>query len=207
MRRPLRSAEGPGQRRLAYVLTPALAALALAVALLAGPMLAASPAAAAAIGGSFALVDQDGRAVTDAQFRGKWLLVFFGYTHCPDVCPTALNTMAEALDALAPAKRDKVQPIFITVDPERDTPAIMKDYVGAFEGANIVGLTGTPTQVSAAEAAYQVHAERHDSEDGDYTMDHSSMIHIMDPDGHFVAMIYSMMKPERIAERLAQLVP
>jgi len=199
------------RRFLAHALTPALAILALATALPAGAALAAGPAAsteaAAAIGGSFTLVDQDGRAVTDAEFRGKWLLVLFGYTHCPDVCPTALNTMAEALDALAPAKRDKVQPIFITVDPERDTPAVMKDYVGAFEGANIVGLTGTPAQVGAAEAAYKVHAERHDSEGGDYTMDHSSMIHIMDPDGRFVAMIYSMMKPGRFAERLAQLVP
>jgi protein SCO1/2 len=161
---------------------------------------------APAIGGTFTLVDQDQRTVTDAQFRGKWLLVYFGYTHCPDACPTTLNAIAEALDQLDPAKRDKVQPLFITVDPERDTPAVMKDYVGAFEGANIIGLTGTAQQVSAAEAAYQVHAQRRDGEDGDYTMDHTSMIDIMDPDGRFVAMVYSMVRPERIAERLAKLV-
>jgi protein SCO1 len=197
-------------RRLTHALNSALAGLAL-VGVLAGPTLGASPQpskdAAAETGRKFTLVDQNGRTVTDEQFRGKWLLVFFGYTHCPDVCPTALNTMAETLDALAPARRDKVQPIFITVDPERDTPAVLKDYVGAFEGANIVGLTGTPAQVNAAEAAYQVHAERHDTEDGDYTMDHSSMIHIMDPDGRFVSLIYTMMKPERIAERLTKLMP
>ena len=191
----------------------ALAVLALAAAWLAVPLPApaAGPAAptdeAAETGRKFTLVDQDGRTVTDAEFRGKWLLVYFGYTHCPDACPTALNTIAEALDKIGLAKRDKVQPIFITVDPERDTPAVMKDYVGAFEGADIVGLSGTAAQVSAAEAAYKVHVERHDREDGEYTMDHPSMIHIMDPDGRFVAMVYSMAKPERIAERLAQLVP
>ena len=124
--------------------------------LLAGPLpaLAANPIspkeATTEIGGQFTLVDQEGHTVTDAQFRGKWLLVYFGYTHCPDACPTALNDMAEALDQLDPAKRQKVQAIFITVDPERDTPAVMKDYVGAFEGANIMGLTGTPEQVSVA---------------------------------------------------------
>jgi cytochrome oxidase Cu insertion factor (SCO1/SenC/PrrC family)/copper(I)-binding protein len=159
--------------------------------------------ASAEIGGPFTLVDQDGRTVTDTQFRGKWLLVYFGYTHCPDACPTALNDMAEALSELDPAKRDNVQPIFITVDPERDTPAVMKDYVGAFGEANIIGLSGTQKQVSAAETAYRIHAQRHDRKDGDYTMSHTSAIHIIDPDGRFVGMA----QPERIAERLAQLVP
>jgi protein SCO1 len=157
----------------------------------------------AEIGGPFTLVDQNGRTVSDAQFRGKWLLVYFGYTHSPDACPTALNDMAEALSALEPARRDSDQPIFITVDPERDTPAVMKDYVGAFEDANIIGLSGTLKQVIAAEAAYRIRAQRHDRKDGDYTMSHTSGIHSMDPDGRFVGMS----PPDRIAERLAQLVP
>ena len=182
--------------------------LAVTAASLAGPVpaLAASPTptsqAAAEIGGPFTLVDQDGRTVTDAQFHGKWLLVYFGYTHCPDACPIALTSIDAALSDIDPARRAKVQALFITVDPERDTPAVMKDYVGAFEDANIVGLTGTPKQVGAAEAAYRVNARRHDGKDGDYTMSHASTICIMDPDGRFVARV----PPENIAERLAQLV-
>lgn len=208
MRRHLPHA-GAWQCRVANGPTPAFAILALAVALLASPLpaLAANPIspkeATTEIGGQFTLVDQNGRTVTDAQFRGKWLLVYFGYTHCPDACPTALNDMAEALDQLDPAKRQKVQAIFITVDPGRDTPAVMKDYVGAFEGADIVGLTGTPEQVSVAEAAYRVRARRYDRPDGDYVMSHAATIDIMDPDGRFVTMAY----PNHIGERLAQLVP
>jgi protein SCO1/2 len=158
--------------------------------------------ASADIGGKFALVDQNGRAVDDSQFRGKWLLVYFGYTHCPDACPTALTNIADALDSLGPEKRQKVQTIFITVDPERDTPSVMKDYVGAFEGANIIGLTGTQEQVDVAEAGYRIRARRYDLPSGDYAMSHAATIDIMDPDGHFVAMA----RPERIGERLAQLV-
>jgi protein SCO1 len=200
---------GARQWRRAKGPTPAFVMLALAAALLARPLpaLAAGPVspneATSEIGGPFTLVDQNGRTVTDAKFRGKWLLVYFGYTHCPDACPTALSDIAAALEDLDPAKRDMVQPIFITVDPERDTSAIMKDYVGAFEGANIVGLTGTPDQVSAALASYRVRAQRYDRKDGDYLMSHTSAIHIMDRDGRFVALA----PPERIAERLAQLVP
>jgi cytochrome oxidase Cu insertion factor (SCO1/SenC/PrrC family) len=162
--------------------------------------------AATMIGGPFTLVDQDGRTVTDEQFRGKWLLVYFGYTHCPDSCPMALNNMAEALDQLEPSKREQVQPIFITVDPERDTSAVMKDYVSAFEGANIIGLTGTQEQVTAAEAAYKVHAEKHEQDGKEYTMDHTSMIHVMAPDGRFVAMVLGAAPAERIVGRLAKLV-
>ncbi len=159
--------------------------------------------AAAETGEKFTLVDQDGLTVTDVQFRGKWLLVYFGYTHCPDTCPTTLSTMAEALDQLGPATRRKVQAIFITVDPERDTPAVMKDYVGAFEGADILGLTGTPKQVSVAGEAYQVRARRFGPLDGDYTMSHSSKIHVIDPGGHLVAATY----PEHLAGHLARLLP
>ena len=195
-------------RRRLRALAPAYVILGVAAASLAGPVpaLAAGPTptspAAAEIGGPFMLVDQDGRTVTDAQFRGKWLLVYFGYTHCPDACPIALTNIDAALGDFDPARRAKVQALFITVDPERDTPAVMKDYVGAFEAANVVELTGTLKQVSAAQAAYRVNARRHDGKDGEYTMSHASTICIMDPDGRFVARV----PPENLAERLAQLV-
>ena len=196
-------------RLFAHAPSRAIALLALAGGLLGSslPPLEANPIspreASTEIGGPFTLVDQYGHTVTDAQFRGKWLLVYFGYTHCPDACPTALTNMADALDQIGPSKRQKVQAIFITVDPERDTPAVMKDYVGAFEGADIIGLTGTPEQIGVVEAAYRIHARRYDLPGGDYAMSHAATIDIVDPDGRFVAMAY----PERIGERLAQLIP
>jgi protein SCO1 len=155
------------------------------------------------IGGPFTLIDQDGRLVSDLQFHGRWLLVYFGYTHCPDVCPTALSDMAAALADLDPVRRARIAAVFITVDPQRDTPSVMKEYVGAFEEANILGLSGSPEQVQQAEAAYRVRAKRYDRKDGDYSMSHASAIHIMDPGGQFVTLA----PPEKIAERLAQLVP
>jgi len=160
----------------------------------------------AAIGGPFKLIDQNGQMVTDQDLKGRPFLVFFGFTHCPDVCPTTLFEVSEILRALGP-DADRTRALFITVDPERDTPAVMKDYLGAFEGASIVGLTGTPKQVSAVEAAYHIQAQRREGADGDYTMDHTSMIHIMGPDGRFVSLVYAMAQPERIAQRLKQLVP
>jgi protein SCO1/2 len=188
---------------IAAVSSLPLAAMSSAGSVAAGPQ---ETHAATTIGGSFTLVDGDGRTVTDATYRGKFLLVYFGYTHCPDSCPIALNNMAEALDQLDASQRDRVQPIFVTVDPERDTPAVMKDYVGAFEGADIIGLSGTQEQVREAEAAYRIHAEKHEQDGEDYTMDHTSMIHIMGPDGRFIAMVLGAAPPERIAKRLAQLV-
>ena len=199
---------GVTRRRLAYALTPVFAMVAPAAVSL--PAAAVDPASpnqeAAAIGGPFTLVDQDGRTVTDETYRGKWLLVYFGYTHCPDTCPMALNNIAEALDRLDVEMRAKLQPIFITVDPERDTPAVMKDYVGAFEGAGIVGLSGTQQQVAAIETAYRIHTQRHDDANGEYSVDHTSVIHIMDPAGRFVGLVSDLMPPERLAKRLTQLV-
>ncbi len=160
-------------------------------------------AGATQFGGPFTLVDHHGQTVTDKQFQGKWLLVYFGYTHCPDACPTALSDMAAALGDLDPAKRDKIRALFISVDPERDTPTVLKDYVEAFESANIVGLTGTNEQVSAVEAAYRVRAQRYGGKNGDYTMSHTSTIHIMDPAGHFVTLT----RPEQLSAQLALIVP
>jgi len=192
------------RQRLAVVAArPAPRILAVLAALTMGPIAtSAAENGSQEIGGPFTLVDQNGLTVTDAQFRGTWLLVYFGYTHCPDACPTALSDIAAALGALDPAKHDKVRAIFISVDPERDTPAVMKDYVEAFEDADIVGLTGSTEQVSAAEAVYRIRARRYARADGDYTMSHASTIDIMDPAGRFITLV----RPEQLAERLAQIV-
>ena len=215
MRRRISADRGhAGPRRRGPALALAFGVLALAWAI---PVLAAvSPPAAAddpvlqaenrAIGGPFTLLDQDGRTVTEATWRGKWMLVYFGYTNCPDACPMALANIAAARDALDPGLRARIQPIFVTVDPARDTPAVLKAYVGAFAGADIAGLTGTPAQVAAIEAAYRVHARRHDEGNGEYSVEHSSVIDIMDPEGRFAGIVSGLMPPERLAARLVLLM-
>lgn len=141
----------------------------------------------AGIGGPFTLVDGDGRTVTDQDFRGKWMLIYFGYTFCPDVCPTSLSVVASALDKLEPAQLDKVVPILISVDPARDTPAVIKDYAASFH-PRLVGLTGSEEQVAAAKKAFKVYAARaKGGDDESYTVDHSSILYLMGPDGRFVA--------------------
>jgi protein SCO1 len=168
------------------------------------PRGAAGTMLASAIGGSFRLVDQNGKRVTDADLRGKWSLVYFGYTHCPDACPTALNDIAIALDELGP-KRDAVRPVFITVDPERDTPEVLKSYVTSFD-APILALSGTPEEVAQAAKAYRVYYAKHPEAGGDYSMDHSSVIYVMDPEGRFTASFTHQSTPEEIAERLKKLL-
>ena len=168
------------------------------------PRGAAGTLLASAIGGPFRLVDQNGKTVTDADLKGKWSLVYFGYTHCPDACPTALNDIAVALDELGP-KRAEVRPVFITVDPERDTPAVLKSYVTAFD-APILALTGTPQEIAQAAKGYRVYYAKHPEEGGDYSMDHSSVIYVMDPQGRFTASFTHENSPEEIAERLKKLL-
>jgi protein SCO1/2 len=136
------------------------------------------------IGGAFTLVDENGQTVTDQTYRGKWLLVFFGFTHCPDVCPTALNDIALTLDQLGPLA-GSVQPLFVTVDPERDTPDIVKDYTDAFH-PNIIGLTGTPAQIAETAKVYRVYYKKVAQGDT-YTMDHSGITYVMATDGKFAA--------------------
>ncbi len=155
------------------------------------------------IGGPFALLDGGGRTITDQQFRGKWMLVYFGYTHCPDACPTALQDMANALDLLGDKKRE-VAIVFITVDPERDTPAVMKEYVGAFE-APIAALSGSVEAVAGAARAYRVYFAKHPTKDG-YDMDHTSIIYLMDKQGRFVANFTHETPPAEIAAKLRSLV-
>lgn len=157
-----------------------------------------------AIGGPFSLVDQEGKAVTDRDFRGKWLVVYFGYTHCPDACPTALSELAAMMDALGPTA-GRVQPLFVTVDPERDTQAVMKDYVSAF-GGNIVGLTGTADATEAAAKAYRVYAAKGPvGQGGDYEVAHSSAFYVMDPAGRFARTFGLDMAPAAMAASLKSL--
>jgi protein SCO1/2 len=141
------------------------------------------------IGGPFTLADDTGKQITDRDFRGKYMLVYFGYTFCPDVCPTTLNELAEALDQLG-GKADRLQPIFITVDPKRDTPAVMKQYVAAFT-PRLIGLTGSDEQIAKVAQEYRVYFAEHRTGPGpnDYTMDHSSVLYLMGPDGKFIAPI------------------
>lgn len=136
--------------------------------------------AGAAIGGPFTLVDHTGRAVTEADFAGRFMLIYFGFTHCPDICPTELQIMANAVDSLGGDAR-QVVPVFITVDPERDTPAHLKDYVAAFH-ARMVGLTGTPEQIAAVAKAYKIYFSKVEA-DGGYQVDHTSFVYLIGPDG------------------------
>jgi len=168
------------------------------------PKGAAGTLLASAIGGPFRLVDQNGKTVTDADLKGKWSLIYFGYTHCPDACPTTLNEIAIALDDLGP-KRDAVRPVFITVDPERDTPEVLKSYVTSFD-APILALTGTPEAVAQAAKDYRVYYAKHPEPGGDYSMDHSSVIYVMDPEGRFTATFTPESSPEDIAARLKKLL-
>ena len=168
------------------------------------PRGAAGTLLASAIGGPFRLVDQNGKTVTDADLKGKWSLVYFGYTHCPDACPTALNDIAIALDELGP-QRTAVRPVFVTVDPERDTPEVLKSYVTAFD-APILALSGTPEEIAQAAKGYRVYYAKHPEAGGDYSMDHSSVIYVMDPEGRFTASFTQENSPEEIAERLKKLL-
>ena len=140
--------------------------------------------AASAVGGPFTLLDQDGRTVTERDFTGKPFLVFFGFTHCPDVCPTALFQISEVLRAAGERGRG-LRALFITVDPERDTPEVLKNYLGSFD-ERIVGLTGTPEAVRAAEKAYKAYARKVPLKEGDYTMEHTGVVYLMDGRGRFV---------------------
>jgi protein SCO1/2 len=140
----------------------------------------------ALIGGPFEMLNQNGVKVTEKDFAGKPKLMFFGYTYCPDVCPTELQIMSATLDQLGDQAKD-VQPIFVTIDPERDTPPVLKSYLESF-GPRWTGLTGTPEQIRGITRAWHVFYEKRDNKDApkDYLMDHSSFIFLMGPDGKFL---------------------
>jgi protein SCO1/2 len=159
-----------------------------------------------AIGGPFTLVDQNGHTVTSDSLKGKPTLIYFGYTYCPDVCPTSLQLMANAIDELGPGADKKVNLVFITIDPERDTPQLLKGYVENF-GPTFIGLTGTPQQVADAARAYRVYYQKVPGKDGGpYLMDHSSIVYLLDRNGRFVTHFTHEAKSEAIAAGVKKLL-
>ncbi len=159
--------------------------------------------APAAVGGPFQLVDQHGKPADEALLKGKWTVVFFGFTYCPDVCPTTLQALAAAQQQLGP-KADKLQVVFISLDPARDTPEQLKTYLGSeIFPKGIIGLTGTPEQVAAAAKAYRVYFKKN-GEGADYLVDHSTAAYLMDPKGRFDRVIPFGVSPEEIARQISE---
>lgn len=192
--------------RLAIIAVAAFAAAVGTVAL--WPRPAAPPPAGPApagdatlLGGPFTLTDQEGKRRTDAEFRGKHMLVFFGFVNCPDFCPTALYTISQAMEKLG-ADADRFVPVFISVDPERDTPETLKNYAQNFD-KRVVMLTGTPDEIAAVAKAYRVYyAKRPQANTGSYTMDHSVYVYLMDPTGKFVTHFRHAVPPDDLAAAL-----
>jgi len=156
--------------------------------------------APAAIGGPFRLTDQAGQTVTEKSLIGRPTIIFFGFTHCPDVCPTALFEMSEVLRAMGP-DAGKVNAYFVSVDPERDTSAVMKDYISSFD-PHLKGLSGTPDEIAKVISAYRVYAKKIPLKDGDYTMDHTALIYLMDKNGNFIRPFNLKRTPEEAATDL-----
>ena len=155
------------------------------------------------VGGPYTLTDENGRTITDQSFNGLYRLIYFGYTFCPDACPTELQIMSQAIDDLG-AAGDKVQPIFITVDPERDTIKQLAGYVPAFH-KRLVGLTGTPEQIGAVEKAFKVYAAKAEGEKGGpYMMNHSSFVYLQGPDGKFITVFPADMDAEKMAAEIGK---
>jgi protein SCO1/2 len=168
------------------------------------------PLAGAALGGPFSLVDQDGRAVTDRNYAGRYRVVYFGYTFCPDVCPTTLAKLMQGVRAFAgtsPALAARIVPIFITVDPDRDTPAVLKQYVAAF-GPGLIGLTGAQPQIAAAAKEYGVYYHKQPAPAGSsgYLMDHSSQAILFGPDGQPIVLLPADEGADAVAATLRQWV-
>jgi protein SCO1/2 len=152
------------------------------------------------IGGPFALTDQDGARRTDRDFRGHYVLLYFGYSDCPDVCPATLGVMADALAKLGP-RASRFRPVFVTVDPERDTPPVLKKYLAAF-GPNFVGLTGTLADIAKVAHEYRVYFAKHPLEGGSYAVDHSSVIYLLGPDGKLAKFYDETTTPDQLAKDL-----
>lgn len=172
---------------------------------------APAPSTTEGFGGPFELTDQNGMRRTDAEFRGKYMLIFFGYTFCPDVCPTTLAVEAAALDMIG-ERANNIVPIFITVDPKRDTPEKLKAYLSGFDAQppssrpNFVGLTGTPEEIEKAADAYEVYYQAHldgrfGGEEG-YSVDHSGNVYLMSPEGKFIAYYSQGISPDELTADL-----
>jgi len=155
----------------------------------------------ALVGGPFEMINQKGETVTEADFEGRHTLIFFGFTYCPDVCPLTLEIIDAAMDELGPIS-EQVQPVFVTVDPERDTPDVIAEYLSYF-GDNIVGLTGSPAQVADMLSTYRVYAAKTgDITTQDYLMDHSTIVYLMGPDGRFMTHFSQIVSPKDLAAQI-----
>lgn len=200
------TAFGASRKALLLALLIGLAAgimTAVVIAIVPGGSSPSTTTGRAAIGGPFSLTDGSGKAVTEKDFAGKPMLVFFGFTNCPDVCPAGLQVLAAALDRLGD-KAQGVTPVFITVDPERDTPELVGKYVKSFH-PRIVGLSGTPEQVAGVVKAYRVYARKQPTEGSaaDYSMDHSSFFYLMDASGAYVKHFPHSVDAARLADDVA----
>lgn len=162
----------------------------------------AGQVATSSVGGPFTLTDQDGRRVTERDFAGATHLVFFGFTHCPDVCPTTLQQIGDVLQALGPKGKD-TKALFIAVDPERDTPEALKTYLASFD-PRIVGLTGSPEEVTAAVKGYRAYVRKVPTKEGDYTMEHTALVYIMDGRNRFVTALNLTKPADQAAAELAK---
>ena len=184
--------------RLRLLLPAAILAFGLTV--LAGVLWLTQPVARTTdIGGPFALTAQDGRKVTQADFAGAPFLVFFGYTHCPDVCPTTLQDLTQAFAKLG--KDKKIAALFISVDPERDTPAVLKEYLTSFD-PRILALSGPAEALAPVLKSYRVYARKVPGADGGYTMDHTSLVYLMDARGRFAGSFNTSLPPDEAAREL-----
>jgi protein SCO1/2 len=193
----------PRTTRLVLIISAFLAGLMLCfsvILLVSGRGSAPLTGVASAVGGPFKLTDQNGKTITDQDLKGRPFLVFFGFTHCPEVCPTALFEMSEVFNKLGP-DADKINALFITVDPERDTPAVLKDYLSSFN-PRLIGVGGDADALAAVAKAYRVYYKKIPLEAGDYTMDHTAIVYLMDKNGQFVAPFSLKRRPEEAAADL-----
>lgn len=162
----------------------------------------------AAIGGSFTLTDQQGNAFKEQQLRGKYALIFFGFTHCPDICPAGLSTITNALEILPESVASQINPVFITVDPERDTPERMAEYTANFH-PDFISLTGTPEAVAEAADNYKVFYEKagvHQDADGNYMVNHSGYVYFMGPDGNYIKHFSHNADPQKLAAMVSDVI-
>ena len=198
-----------GMRRLVQVTVGAIAGLVIAAAVVWWTVeppptvvrLTEAVASGPQVGGPFTLTDHTGRTVSEADFAGRFMLIYFGFTYCPDICPTEMQTFAEVMDRLGPLS-ERVQPILVTVDPARDTPEHLAGYVSLFH-PRLVGLTGTEAQIAQMARAYRVYYAKTDVRDAEtYMMDHSAAVYLMGPDGAFVSIFGKGVPADRMADQI-----
>jgi protein SCO1/2 len=194
-------------RIIRYAAWAAVAALALVTAILfsvSGEFQNSGTAQAASIGGPFTLTTQDGKRLSSEDLKGKPFAIFFGFTLCPEVCPTTLTDLTDAIKKMG-ADADRMNFLFVTVDPERDTQKQLKDYLSSFD-PRFIGLTGTPEEIAAAAKAYRVTYEKVPTSGGDYTMNHTALVYLMDAQGNFKSVLAFGMDPDRRVQMLENLV-